>query len=80
MRAMFNGCVLRCANRFALLIALTLLVGCDHVTKFAAKAELEGHTPRSLIHGVLGLRYTENTDVAFDLCFGPCRRGSGRRC
>ena len=63
MRAIFNGC----ANRFALLIALTLLVGCDHVTKFAAKAELEGHAPRPLIHAVLGLRYTENTDVAFNL-------------
>ena len=54
-------------NRFILLIALTLLVGCDHATKLAAKAELEGQAPRSLIHGVLGLRYTENTDVAFNL-------------
>jgi len=67
MRAMFNGRVIPCANRFALLIALTLLVGCDHATKFAAKAELEGHAPRSLIRGLLGLRYTENTDVAFNL-------------
>ena len=55
------------ANRLALLIALTLLVGCDHATKFAAKSELEGQRPLSLIHGVLDLRYTENTDVAFNL-------------
>src|SRR6185369_7387894 len=57
----------RCASRLALLVALTALVGCDHATKFAAKAELEGQPPRSLIHGVVGLRYTENTDVAFNL-------------
>ena len=55
------------ANRFALPIVLTLLVGCDHATKFAAKVELDGQAPRSLIHGLLGLRYTENTDVAFNL-------------
>ena len=46
---------------------LTLLVGCDHATKFAAKAELQGHHPRELIHGVLDLHYVENTDVAFNL-------------
>jgi signal peptidase II len=67
MRGIVNRCVDACANRFALLTALTLLVGCDHATKFAAKAELEGQAPRSLIQGVLGLRYTENTDVAFNL-------------
>jgi signal peptidase II len=55
------------ASRAALLIALTLLVGCDHATKLAAKSELEGERPRSLIHGVLDLRYTENPDVAFNL-------------
>jgi signal peptidase II len=55
------------ANRLALLIALTLLVGCDHATKFAAKSGLEGQRPHSLIHGILDLRYTENTDVAFNL-------------
>ena len=55
------------ANRLAVLIALTLLVGCDHATKLAAKSELEGQRPQSLIHGVLDLRYTENTDVAFNL-------------
>ena len=63
MRAIVN----RWASRSALLVALTLLVGCDHATKLAAKTELEGHAPRALIRGVLGLRYTENTDVAFNL-------------
>lgn len=55
------------AHRVALLLALSFLVGCDHATKRIAKGELEGHRPRSLIHGVLDLRYTENTDVAFNL-------------
>ena len=55
------------ASRSALLLALTLLVGCDHATKLAAKSELEGQRPHSLIHGLLDLRYTENTDVAFNL-------------
>jgi signal peptidase II len=54
-------------QRLALIIALTFLVGCDHVAKRVAKSQLEGHGPRSLIHGVLDLRYTENTDVAFNL-------------
>ena len=55
------------ANRLVLLATLTLLVGCDHATKFAAKSELEGLGPRSLLHGFVDLRYTENTDVAFNL-------------
>jgi len=67
MRSIVNRCVDRCASRFALILALTVLVGCDHATKLAAKAELEGQPPRSLIHGVLRLRYAENTDVAFNL-------------
>ena len=54
-------------HRLALVIALTFLVGCDHATKRAAKSALEGQGPRPLIHGVLDLRYTENTDVAFNL-------------
>jgi signal peptidase II len=54
-------------HRLALVFALTLLVGCDHATKRVAKGELEGRAPRSLIRGVLDLRYTENTDVAFNL-------------
>lgn len=55
------------ASRLAVLTGLTLLVGCDHATKFAAKSELEGQRPQALIRGVIGLRYTENTDVAFNL-------------
>lgn len=53
--------------RFAVLGLLTLLVGCDHVTKFVAKGELKGEQPRELIRGVLDLQYAENTDVAFNL-------------
>jgi signal peptidase II len=49
------------------LVGLTLLVGCDHATKLAAKSGLEGQPPHQLIRGVLDLRYTENTDVAFNL-------------
>jgi signal peptidase II len=57
----------RLAGRVGLLFLLTLLVGCDHVTKRVAKAELEGHAARPLIRSVLDLHYTENTDVAFNL-------------
>ena len=55
------------AHRLALVITLTLLVGCDHATKRVAKSALEGQGPRFLISGVLDLRYVENTDVAFNL-------------
>jgi signal peptidase II len=55
------------ASRVAVLAWLTLLVGCDHVTKVAAKAELEGQHPRDLVRGVLDLQYAENRDVAFNL-------------
>jgi signal peptidase II len=53
--------------RLMFLLSLILLVGCDHGTKYVAKAGLEGHQPRTLIRGVLDLRYVEHTDVAFDL-------------
>jgi signal peptidase II len=49
------------------LLLLTALMACDHVTKYAAKAQLEGRPPRSLIHSMLELRYVENTDVAFNI-------------
>jgi signal peptidase II len=55
------------ASRLVLIIALTLLVGCDHATKRVAKSALEGQGPHDLIRGVLDLQYTENTDVAFNL-------------
>jgi len=54
-------------QRLLLVIALLLLVGCDHATKHVAKGELEGKGPRDLIRGVLDLRYAENTDVAFNV-------------
>jgi len=53
------------------LLALVALVGCDHVTKHVAKADLQGRPPQALIgskvDSVLDLRYVENTDVAFNL-------------
>jgi signal peptidase II len=54
-------------NRAVIFGLLALLVGCDHVTKYAAKSQLEGLRPYDLIRGALDLRYTENTDVAFNL-------------
>lgn len=47
--------------------ALVALVGCDHVTKYVAKSELQDRPARDLIARMLDLRYTENTDVAFNL-------------
>ena len=44
-----------------------MLVGCDHATKYVAKAEFEGQPPRVMIASVLDLRNVENTDVAFSL-------------
>ncbi len=52
------------------LAAVTLLVGCDHATKFAAKSQLEGRPPRELVRGVVDLHYVENRDVAFNLLRG----------
>jgi signal peptidase II len=46
---------------------LLAMVGCDHATKYAAKAGLEGQPPQPVIPPVLELRYTENTDAAFSL-------------
>jgi signal peptidase II len=46
---------------------LLALVGCDHATKYAAKAGLEGQPPLPVIPPVLELRYAENTDAAFNL-------------
>lgn len=53
--------------RLAVLGSLFFLVGCDHVTKGVASAELDGGNARELIRGVMALRYVENTDVAFNL-------------
>jgi signal peptidase II len=57
----------RIGGRLVFPCLLTLLVGCDHATKYAAKAGLSGNQPRTLIAGVLDLRYAENTDIAFNL-------------
>jgi signal peptidase II len=54
-------------KRLGLVAAVIPLVGCDHVTKWAAKEALEDQPPRQLLGRVLELRYAENTDVAFNL-------------
>ena len=54
-------------RRVVVLGALFVLVGCDHVTKYAAKSQLEGAPGREVIRGVVKLQYVENTDVAFNL-------------
>ena len=54
-------------KRAAMLVAVVMLVGCDHATKYTAKAELEEGGPRPLISSVLELRYVENRDIAFNL-------------
>jgi signal peptidase II len=64
--------------RVALFGLLTLLVGCDHVTKFVAKSQLEGERPHQLIRGVLDLSYTENRDVGFNLLRGIPEAARGK--
>jgi signal peptidase II len=53
-------------RRILALAPLAALVGCDHATKYVAKAELEHQPPRLLLGRLLDLRYAENTDVAFN--------------
>jgi signal peptidase II len=47
------------------------LFGCDHATKIAAKATLEGASavpvPTGVLEGTLELRYVENDDIAFSV-------------
>src|SRR5688500_16715066 len=57
----------RLINRVLVVLALVLLVGCDHASKGVAKAELETGGAHELIRGLLSLRYVENTDIAFNL-------------
>jgi signal peptidase II len=57
----------RIISRVFLLVLVLLLVGCDHVTKGVAKAELESNGAHELIRGIVSLRYVENTDIAFNL-------------
>lgn len=49
------------------LFLLVGLVGCDHVTKLAAKSELQDGAPRNVLSSVLRLQYVENRDMAFNL-------------
>jgi signal peptidase II len=49
-----------------LLLLLTfLLVGCDHATKHVAELTLRGGDARSIVPGILDLRYAENGGIAF---------------
>jgi signal peptidase II len=57
----------RLISRFAILVLLIILVGCDHATKGVAKAELGGGSVLELVRGLVSLRYVENTDIAFNL-------------
>ena len=47
--------------------SLVTLVGCDHVTKNAAKSRLEYSAPRPVIGSVVRFEYAENDDIAFNL-------------
>lgn len=58
--------------RFVCLMVLTVaLFGCDHATKIAAKASLEGAAAvpiaPEVLRGAVELRYVENDDVAFSV-------------
>ena len=53
-------------RRLLLLVLVLGLVGCDQITKSAAKSELENGPAYALIGSALELRYTENRDVAFN--------------
>jgi signal peptidase II len=52
--------------RAAFLVCVVCLVGCDHVSKFAAEAALRDRPSVPLVRGVIDLSYTENRDVAFN--------------
>lgn len=47
-------------------LALTLLVGCDHATKLGAERELRGEAPTPVVRGV-DLAYHQNHGIAFNL-------------
>ena len=53
--------------RVALAAGVLALAGCDHATKIAAKAELEGAPPVDVVGRVVRLDYTENRDTGFGL-------------
>lgn len=53
--------------RTLLIAASLLLVGCDHLTKHAAKSAFADQPPHVLAARVLDLEYTENHDSGFGL-------------
>jgi signal peptidase II len=57
----------RRALSWLLLLFTLALIGCDHVTKVAARSALDRRGPVALVPGLLDLRYTENRDTAFSL-------------
>lgn len=58
------------ATQVLLLFLTLLVVGCDHATKYGAKAALYGKPPLALVSDVVDLRYAENRDTAFSLTAG----------
>jgi signal peptidase II len=54
-------------SRVLLVTSVVFLVGCDHVTKAAAKSELGHGALRHIVSHLFELRYVENRDVAFNL-------------
>ena len=56
------------AIRFAVQLAgIAVLIGIDYLIKEAVYAKLRNSEPITLIPGVLGLSYTENTGAAFNM-------------
>jgi signal peptidase II len=53
--------------RVLMIAAVAALAGCDHASKLAAKAELEGAKPKPVIGDLVRLDYTENRDTGFGL-------------
>jgi len=53
--------------RLLMIAAVLALAGCDHASKHAAKAGLEGAPPQSVIGDVVRLDYVENRDTGFGL-------------
>ena len=59
--------MVKLSARLAVFASLVFLVGCDHATKGVARAELGAGGVLELVRGAVDLRYTENTDIAFNL-------------
>jgi signal peptidase II len=50
-----------------LILALVMLVGCDHATKHWAETSLKAAPHIEVVAGMLDLRYAANDDMAFSL-------------